>query len=427
LFYDAHGKLFAMRRDTEVYYIALDPTDSPIVVLNGVGSVVKQIDYDPLGAQIGDSAQDFVLPVSFRCGVVDRSSRLVVFVDGRAYDPSVGRWMVPDYDHLVDSVDQLAAFPELTNLYRAVMWKQSGASSSFMTDVPDWLSELGFDFGQLLPKVNQGVVHVGHRRLTTGESPVVVSTDSLIECAFEHATQKFGRLSLVRRSKVVSPPAPEWPMIGQTVAPVPGIFGQGVVVSGRRVSVVILETAAESELAILATTLLNGSEAVDLPFTVHGRDVHHFVHETLERASRDLQLLGLRPDISAVVAGVNMTIHRHRRSATDTSDDDDDEYVEVRLHSERTWVTVRYGGISAAAERERILKRAARRAADTAWAVERERAQSGKRSINTWTRREVDELLSRGQVNGFRAVYVRDVGEFPELADDPHNVRFVPN
>jgi len=43
LFYDSRGKLFAMRRESELFYIALDPTDSPIVVLNGVGSVVKQV------------------------------------------------------------------------------------------------------------------------------------------------------------------------------------------------------------------------------------------------------------------------------------------------------------------------------------------------------------------------------------------------
>jgi len=43
LFHDTRGKLFAMRRESELFYVALDPTQSPIVVLNGVGSVVKQV------------------------------------------------------------------------------------------------------------------------------------------------------------------------------------------------------------------------------------------------------------------------------------------------------------------------------------------------------------------------------------------------
>jgi len=42
-YYDRSGRLFAMRREGDVYYIGLDPDNSPIVILNGVGSVVKQV------------------------------------------------------------------------------------------------------------------------------------------------------------------------------------------------------------------------------------------------------------------------------------------------------------------------------------------------------------------------------------------------
>jgi len=53
LFHDTRGKLFAMRRESELFYIALDPTDSPIVVLNGVGSVVKQVRAHSLARWLG--------------------------------------------------------------------------------------------------------------------------------------------------------------------------------------------------------------------------------------------------------------------------------------------------------------------------------------------------------------------------------------
>jgi len=94
-----------------------------------------QVDYDPLGNVIGDSAPDFLLPFGFRCGVVDSATRLVVFVDGRPYDPSVGRWMVPDYRRLVASVESLAVEPQLTNLYRAgsVLWDQPSADATLAT------------------------------------------------------------------------------------------------------------------------------------------------------------------------------------------------------------------------------------------------------------------------------------------------------
>jgi len=91
-----------------------------------------QVDYDPLGDVIGDSAPDFLLPFGFRCGVADTVTRLVVFVDGRSYDPSVGRWMVPDYRRLVANVDSLASEPQMTNLYRAgsVLWNQRSPSDT---------------------------------------------------------------------------------------------------------------------------------------------------------------------------------------------------------------------------------------------------------------------------------------------------------
>jgi len=282
-----------------------------------------------------------------------------------------------------------------------------------------WLSQLGYDYAQLVPDVTR--LDPRHR-LTVGLQSAAAatsySTGSLVECALQRADATVRRLSIVRRSKVVSAPA-RMAHLPRALASRPGIFGRGIVVTeGRngRLAVSVLD-GADPERAVLATTLFNASRPVDLPaFTVYGRDVHHFVHDNLQRASDDLRSLGLEPDLSARVAGLNMTIHRGA------------SHVEVRLHGDTTWVSVRYG----AASRDlaaHLLRRAAARAADVAWAVERERAQSGKRRIagDSWTRRDLDELLSRGHVTGYRPVYVRDViDRFPLLADDPYNIRFLP-
>jgi len=244
------------------------------------------------------------------------------------------------------------------------------------------------------------------------------STRSLVECALQRADITASRLSFVRRSKVVSPPARRG-HLPRALASQAGIFGRGVALSeGRdgRLAVTVID-GTDSERAVLATTLFNASESVDLPaFMVFGRDVHHYVHRNLQRAADDLRELGLEPDLSARVAGLNMTIHRGA------------SHVEVRLHGETSWVSVRYGA-TVRDLRGHLLWRAAGRAADAAWAVERERAQSGKRRIagDSWTRRDLDELLSRGHVTGYSPVYIRDViDRFPLLADDPYNIRFVP-
>ena len=284
-----------------------------------------------------------------------------------------------------------------------------------------WLSQLGYDYNQLVPTVTQldprrRLVSSLHASSSDVES---VSTRSLVECALQRADITARRLSIVRRSKVVSDPAGNG-YLPRALASQPGIFGRGVVVSeGRdgRLAVAVVE-GTDTERAVLAMTLFNGSQSVGVPaFTVYGRDIHHFIHQNLQRAADDLHALGLEPDLSARVAGLNMTIHR------------DSSHVEVRLHGDSSWVSVRYGA-TVHDLRQHLLRRAAGRAADAAWAVERERAQSGKRRItgDSWTRRDLDELLSRGHVTGYRPVYVRDViDRFPLLADDPYNIRFVPD
>ena len=293
----------------------------------------------------------------------------------------------------------------------------------FHAEIWSWLSQLGYDFSQLVPGVTR--LDRRHQLMTSLQLSADVtstesySTRSLVECALQRADATVRRLSVVRRSKVVPSAAKRADHLSRALASQPGIFGRGVVVSegqdGRLVVSVVDGT--DTERAVLATTLFNSSQSVGLPaFTVFGRDVHHFLHRDLQRAADDLRALGLEPDLSARVAGLNMTIHRGA------------SHVEVRLHGGSTWVSLRYGATDRDL-RSHLLRRAAGRAADAAWAVERERAQSGKRRItgDSWTRRDLDELLSRGHVTGYTPVYVRDViDRYPLLADDPYNIRFVP-
>jgi len=58
------------------------------------------------------------------------------------------------------------------------------------------------------------------------------------------------------------------------------------------------------------------------------------------------------------------------------------------------------------AEMDQVLRKVGQCAADMAWKIERERTQSGKTSrlINTWSKRQVDELLSKGVVSRVQPV-----------------------
>ena len=117
LYYDGHGQLFALEQDGTFFYVALDPIGSPILVYNAVGSVVKQMNYDPLGKQITDTSPDFFFVLGYRCGVVDHITQLI-HLEGRMYDPETGRWTSPDYEGLLRNTGRLSEEPQLLNLYQ---------------------------------------------------------------------------------------------------------------------------------------------------------------------------------------------------------------------------------------------------------------------------------------------------------------------
>jgi len=130
-----------LRGESDYFYIGLDPAGSPIVVLNTVGSVVKQLSYDPLGAQIADSAPDFPFPFGYRCGYADPTTRFVIFRshsgENKVYDPRLGRWTAPSYGIFLRDSRQLALKPELGNLYRAApVWTAVTEYSTPMTGRP---------------------------------------------------------------------------------------------------------------------------------------------------------------------------------------------------------------------------------------------------------------------------------------------------
>ena len=281
-------------------------------------------------------------------------------------------------------------------------------------DVAFWLKEVGYDLDTLLPKVNfEGQIHP---ETNAQQESQMIPITSAFECAFDRDMNNFVDISTVPRSKVTS----EGMMAGvaRSFAPFQYIFSQGIVLSAKegRVVVNVLDSANEN-LAILATTLLNNSHVVDLHFTKHGKDLHYFVKHTLEQAIENVKDLSLRTE--NLIQGINVSVHRHHETPETM------KYVDIKLHSNHTVINLRYG-TTVEHERQRILSHAQERAVENAWVVERELIQSKKRTINTWTKQEREELLSQGLVKGAQAHYIRDVKDFPELADDPKNIRFEP-
>ena len=243
----------------------------------------------------------------------------------------------------------------------------------------------------------------------------LIPVTSAFECAFRRDMQNFAEISTVPRSKVTS--ADEAEQIVKSYAPYRYIFGEGIlltVVNGK-VVVNILDSANEV-LSLLATTLFNNSESVDMHFTIHGRDVHYFVKQSLDNAVADVRDLSLRTE--DIIGGINVSVHRIHETSEIM------KHVDIRLHGNHTVLNLRYG-TTVWHERNRILHHAKERAVAGAWVLQRELAKNSQESIQTWTRKQREELLKTGAVTGMQAVYVRDVQTHPGLADDPRNIQFV--
>ncbi len=190
------------------------------------------------------------------------------------------------------------------------------------------------------------------------------------------------------------------PGSGQNPGPDPG--------SGP--SVRVFATSLSDEVAReVFSAVLNGSQLVDfrLPSATHVGDTYFFVKSPLWRSAEDLvQLRRLGH------GKVNLTVHEGQKETTAS------KILDVRVHLADAVVSIRYG-VSAAAERTRLLRHALKLSAKRAWIRERQSPNMD------WTPEEKRQLQSRGFVDNVEAVFAKDVDEFPELANDIDNVRFV--
>lgn len=87
-------------------------------------------------------------------------------------------------------------------------------------------------------------------------------------------------------------------------------------------------------------------------------------------------------------------------------------------------LNVRYG-TTIEREKQRLLHHAKVNAMRRAWHCERELIKNGLPTANDWTSQESEELVKMGYVSGYDGEYSIDVQQYPELSDDPSNIRFV--
>lgn len=285
-----------------------------------------------------------------------------------------------------------------------------------LVDISQWLELLGYDLDGLVPVVT----FTGHLQPEDDWAVMperLIPVSSAFECAFQRDMDSFMQISTVPRSSITATAATSESHFIRAFAPEHHIFGDGVLLSVEHQKVIVnILDSADDQLALLASTLFNNSLIVNAELTIHGRDLHYFVKPSLDEAAVDVKELSLHGH--DMIHGINVTVIQHHVTPQRIS------FVDIHLLTLHTALNLRYG-TSVADEHRRVTTHAQQRAVKAAWDIERENALHNRQSYHLWSDVEREELIRTGSISGVEIGYLRDVSRYPELADDPRNIKFV--
>lgn len=188
-------------------------------------------------------------------------------------------------------------------------------------------------------------------------------------------------------------------------------FGKGIIVSRTKTGMAILNSvpSANPIYRDVFTSVFNRSFLLDLKLLIHGaqQDAFFFVKPETWKVSED------RGQLKRLGSQVNTTFHEK-----------DQEMADIKIHNSGTVINLRYG-TTPEKEKNRLLHHAKGQALRKAWHRERDLLRLGFTGSVDWSQREVEEILKVGYSMSFEGEYVHDINVYPELAEDPFNIKFV--
>lgn len=352
---------------------------------------------------------------------------LVHMPNGKVYDPLIGQWMTPDWENVAERVPT----PTKLHLYRFNGNDpiNIGHDRNYPVDHSAWLHLMGYKVNNMMPQLNQKLWRppsAWGRSNNFGPIPKVTQVDFTGSPSVEVESGFLAHLALRRASnveKLSSPPGSKLKLDVMRVAPSKigaasdPPFGRGIVVSRSSLGQAIVSSvpAANAIYRDVYTSVFNRSHLLPITFVVHNsqQDSFFFVKEDAWRASED------RQQLKRLQGQVNTTFHEIARE-----NGSGNNYLDVKIHGAHTVINLRYG-TTVEKETQRLMHHAKLTAVRKAWHREKDALRNGITTTVEWSQTESDEILKQGYANLYEGEYIHDVGKYPELAEDPYNIRFV--
>ncbi|CAB3368884.1 Hypothetical predicted protein [Cloeon dipterum] len=406
LLYDQRQVLIAIETADKRYYVACDQNGSPIAVFDMAGNLVKQITRTPFGKVIKDTKPDLYLPVDFHGGILDPSTGLV-YIRRRLYDPVVSQWMTPAWEDLANKLTT----PTDVFIYRFNNNDpiNSGAPINYMADLASWLTLYGYDVSQMMgSSYSSRSVYRPSAMVTSSQLMPQFGVISGLQCIAEKINEQFQELGFI--PKPLLKLEPKTRNLLPRVASRRGVFGEGLMISrvDGRALVSIVEGGVNGPIQDVVSSVFNNSHLLDVRLSNHDQAVFYFVKDNALKMRDDQE------ELRRLGGLFNVSTHETEHSGS----------PELRVHNSEAAVFIRYGA-DPAQERQRVLRHAHKRAVEKAWEIEKQLLSSGFPGRIDWTEDERTELESRGSVYGYEGVEAHSIHKYPQLADDPSNVRFL--
>ncbi|XP_061706463.1 teneurin-m isoform X5 [Cydia pomonella] len=407
--YDQRNFLTCIETEDQRFYVATDHNGSPLVVFDVNGEIIKEIKRSPFGKLIKDTNPGFYVPVDFHGGIFDYNTNLV-YLDNRLYDPIVGQWMTPSWEHLATKL----SLPTDIFIYRFKNNDPINKNQNvpYMTNLGSWLELYGYDLNKMMG--SRYITDMIFQPITSVSAPHLApdfGVMSGLQCIIEKVNDKLSDIDFVPTPLLKMEPITR--NLLPRVSYKRGVFGSGVLISrvdGR--AYISVADGANSVVEDVITTVFNNSYFLDVHFSIHDQDVFYFVKDNSLKIRDDME------ELRRLSGKFNVS-----------QDETNDQGLEVRVHAvgsgaAQAVVVLRYG-VEPAAERLKLLKHAHKRAAARAWEREKALVAAGWEGRGAWSEEEKEELISHGVVDGWAARDVHSVARYPQLADDPANIVFV--